>query len=131
MKNKWSNYALKDGKVKESYIREYSNRSPKREAAKASGRDCIQQSGKIQEEIRTENERIREENIVETYQQGQQGIQVPVERRSTIEEENISQTQGEEMKKEKESPKAHKKHEAKESQSYEKKEDKKEKAKKK
>lgn len=28
MKNKWENYALKDGKVKESYIREYSSRSP-------------------------------------------------------------------------------------------------------
>lgn len=49
--NKWRNYALKDGKVKESYIREYSNRSPKREAAKASRSNCIQQSGEEQEEI--------------------------------------------------------------------------------
>lgn len=44
MKNKWSNYALKDGKVQSSYQREYSNRSPKREARKASGRDSLQQS---------------------------------------------------------------------------------------
>ena len=44
MKNKWSNYALKDGKVQSSYIREYSNRSPKREAHKASGRDRVLES---------------------------------------------------------------------------------------
>lgn len=36
MKNKWENYALKDGKVQSSYIREYSSRSPKRQAREAS-----------------------------------------------------------------------------------------------
>ncbi len=51
MKNKWSNYALKDGKIKESYIREYSNRSPKREARETSSRNSLQQSWKKQEEI--------------------------------------------------------------------------------
>jgi len=50
MKDKWRNYALKDGKIQESYIRKYSNRSPKREAREASRRDCLLQSGEEPEE---------------------------------------------------------------------------------
>lgn len=52
MKNKWSNYALKDGKIKSSYIREYCNRKKSRKAGKTSGSDCVQQSGKEQEEVK-------------------------------------------------------------------------------
>lgn len=50
MKNKWSKYALKDGKIQSSYIREYSSRSPKREAREASCRNRLLQSGEKQEE---------------------------------------------------------------------------------
>lgn len=46
MKNKWRNYALKDGKVKSSYIREYSNRKKVRKTRKASNCDSNEQSGK-------------------------------------------------------------------------------------
>jgi hypothetical protein len=34
MKNKWENYCLKDGKVQNSYIREYSSLSPKKQIHK-------------------------------------------------------------------------------------------------
>lgn len=50
MKNKWSKYALKDGKIQSSYLREYSSRSPKREAREASCRNRLLQSGEKQEE---------------------------------------------------------------------------------
>jgi hypothetical protein len=49
MKNKWRNYALKDGKVQSSYIREYSSRSPKRKAHEASCRNSLLESRKEQE----------------------------------------------------------------------------------
>lgn len=131
MKNKWSNYGLKAGKIQESYIREYCNRSPRRQASEASNSNSLLQSREVQKEIRIQDENVGKENIVETHQQGFQRIQSSTEGRSTVEEENSCQTQGKEMKKEKESPKAHKKHEAKESKAYEKKEDKKEKSNKK
>jgi hypothetical protein len=50
MLNKWRNYALKDGKVKKSYIREYSNRSKKWKAAEAGSSNSVQQSRLQQEE---------------------------------------------------------------------------------
>lgn len=50
MKNKWSKYALKDGKIQSSYLREYSSRSPKRERREASGRNSLLQSGEKQAE---------------------------------------------------------------------------------
>jgi len=56
MKNKWSKYALKDGKIQSSYIREYSNRKKIRKTREASNRDSLQQSGqeqpKAQEEVK-------------------------------------------------------------------------------
>lgn len=84
------NYALKDGKVKESYIREYSNRSPKREAREASRSYCVQQSREEQtkEEIGEPNEIIREKELVEAHQQGQQRVQEPAEGRPEAEEGN-------------------------------------------
>ena len=69
------------------------------------------------------NESIREENVGETYQQGQQGIQSSIERRCPIEKSNTSKTKGQKVKKQ---PSKEKKHESKESKAYEKKEDKKE-----
>ena len=51
MKNKWRNYALKDGKIQSSYIREYSNRKKVRKTREASNCDSNEQSGKEQEEI--------------------------------------------------------------------------------
>lgn len=44
MKNKWKNYALKDGKIQNSYIREYSSRSPNRQAREASSRNSLLKS---------------------------------------------------------------------------------------
>ncbi len=83
MKDLWSKYALKDGKVKSSYIREYSNRSPKRETRKASGSYSILQGREVQKEIkcpelfqeawvidiRPKDESIREENVSEGHQE--------------------------------------------------------------
>lgn len=40
MKNKWSRYALKNGKVKSSYIKKHSNRDQIRKATKASCCNC-------------------------------------------------------------------------------------------
>lgn len=51
MKNKWSNYALKDGKVKESYLRERIGRDKNRKATEASSSNSPQQSREKQEEI--------------------------------------------------------------------------------
>jgi hypothetical protein len=58
MKNKWENYALKDGKVRESYIKEYSSRSPKRQAREASGRDRILESREEQPKAEEEIEQL-------------------------------------------------------------------------
>lgn len=85
MKNKWSNYALKDGKVKSSYIREYSNRKKVWKTREASNCNSNEQSGQEQAKeeveliykptIKESNENIREENTIETHQEGRQGIQ--------------------------------------------------------
>lgn len=50
IKNKWSKYALKNWKIQSSYIREYSNRSPKRQTREASGRNSLLESRKKQTE---------------------------------------------------------------------------------
>jgi hypothetical protein len=124
MKNKWSNYALKDGKVKESYLRERIGRDKKRKTAKTSSSNCLDQSRQEQEKVRGTNEAIRKEEPSKTYQKGQQRIQESTERRCSVEETNHESKNGEEVVK-KETMK-HKKHEASETKAYEKKEDKKE-----
>lgn len=52
MKNKWSKYALKEGKIQSSYIREYFNRKKVRKTAEASSSDINVASGQEQEEIK-------------------------------------------------------------------------------
>lgn len=52
MKDKWRNYALKDGKVKDSYIREYCNRKKIRKAPEASDSHSVEQSRQEQEEVK-------------------------------------------------------------------------------
>lgn len=148
MKNKWRNYALKDGKVKESYIREYSNRSKSRKAAEASSSNSLQQSGQEQEEVnlvfreppyyktgvnpiilndawvvnlRKTDESSREEDPSETHQEGRQGIQSSDQGRCEAEETNPGNQRKEVMKKQ---TAKERKHEARETKSYEKKEDK-------
>ncbi len=136
MKNKWRNYALKDGKVQSSYIREYCNRKKVRQAGEASHSDSHVQSRQEQEEIKEvkliykpptthkvgvnsailneawvvnlrkqdgpvgitkewvdnlkikgrEDEIIREENPLETHQEGRQGIQSPDQGRCEAQE---------------------------------------------
>jgi hypothetical protein len=127
MKNKWSHYALKDGKIQSSYIREYSNRKKVWKEREPSNCDSNEQGGKEQtkEEIGITHESIGKEKPVETHQQGQQRIQEPVEGRSETEERNIKTNVGEEKMKEKMNKKE-KKHEAKESKILEKKEEKRE-----
>lgn len=61
MKNKWRNYALKDGKVKSSYIREYSNRKKIRKTGEASKSDCNVQSGQEQSKAQEEIELVYRE----------------------------------------------------------------------
>lgn len=158
MKNKWSNYAIKDGKVKSSYFREYCNRKKVGKAGKTSNCNSNEQSGQEQTQaqkkvesvyseptyyvknidpiilndswivtLRGIDEEIGEKNTVDSYQQGQQGIQATAERRSEVEERDSETFQREEKMKEKDKMTIkEKKHEAKESKAYEKKEDKKE-----
>ena len=45
MKNKWRNYALKDGKIQSSYIREYCNRKKVRKTREASCSNSLLESG--------------------------------------------------------------------------------------
>ncbi len=52
MINKWRNYALKDGKIKGSYIREYSNRKKIRKTGASSNCNSLQQSWQNQEEVK-------------------------------------------------------------------------------
>jgi hypothetical protein len=55
MKDKWRNYALKDGKVKSSYICEHCDRSPKRKTCEASSCNSVfesRQEPKLEEEVR-------------------------------------------------------------------------------
>ncbi len=128
MKDKWRNYALKSGKVKSSYQREYCNRKKCRKAGEAGNSNIHVESWKVQPEVKEEvgsHESIREEKSAETYQQGQQGIQAAVERRPKASKRNLKIQAGEEEVKEKMTPKE-KKHEANESKAYEKKEDRKE-----
>ena len=54
MKNKWGNYAIKDGKVKDCYIREYINRKKERKVTETKCSNCIEQSGKEQTEVKEE-----------------------------------------------------------------------------
>ncbi len=54
MKDKWSNYALKDGKVKSCYQREYCNRKKIRKTGASSNCDSNVQSGQVQSEIKEE-----------------------------------------------------------------------------
>lgn len=54
MKDKWRNYALKDGKVQSSYIREYSNRKKIRKTGEAGNCNSLQQSR--QEQPKAEEE---------------------------------------------------------------------------
>lgn len=49
MKDKWRNYALKTGKIKENHLRKYKNRNGAWKAAKTSYSDSVQCSGKEQE----------------------------------------------------------------------------------
>lgn len=129
MKNKWSNYALKDGKVKESYLREHIGRDKKRKTAKASSSNSPEQSREKQEEVKVSqlkvnNEASRKEEPSEAYKEGRQGIQISDQGRCETEETNHEIKNGEEVMK-KETMK-HKKHEASETKAYEKKEDRKE-----
>ena len=124
MKDKWRNYALKDGKIKQSYLRERQDGDKKWQTSKASSSNSIEQSRKEQQEIGIQNERIRKEEPSQTHQEGQQGIQGSTERRCSVEETNTKiKTREEKVKKE---SLKHKKHEASESKSFEKKEDRKE-----
>lgn len=117
MKNKWRNYALKDGKVQSSYIREYCNRSPKRQASKASRRHSVLESRQEQSKkeielvykkpdnfqlkahpsiltdswvinLRKDDESIGKENPPETHQEGRQGIQISDQGRCEAKEGN-------------------------------------------
>ncbi|MFI0477767.1 MAG: hypothetical protein ACH349_01390 [Candidatus Rhabdochlamydia sp.] len=115
MKNKWSKYALKDGKVKSSYIREYSNRKKIRKTGEASNSNEQSWEKQAQEEIKLiykppmnilpdinsrilqdawvinlkeTNENIREENPIETHQEGRQRVQSSDQGRCEVEEGN-------------------------------------------
>jgi len=168
-KNKWSKYALKDGKVKNSYIREYCNRKKIRKTGEASHSDSHEQSRKIQQEdeslrylinhsscnfedvklvyiepvdypknidpvilneswvinLKEYYESDREEDPLETYQEGRQGISSANQGRCEAEEGHSKNKNREKKMKEKVTAKE-KKYEAKESKAYEKKEDKRE-----
>ncbi len=54
MKNKWENYAFKNGKVKSCYQREYCNRKKCRKTGEASGGDSLLQGGEVQPEVKEE-----------------------------------------------------------------------------
>lgn len=51
MKNKWSNYALKDGKIEESYKRKHRDRSESRKTPEASCGDSHEQIREVEEEV--------------------------------------------------------------------------------
>ncbi len=116
MKNKWENYAIKDGKIKSSYIREYCNRSPKRQAREASCGNRLLQGGESSEEeiiidacitndewisnvLRTQNESGRKENPSETHQEGRQGVPRSDQGRCETQETNRKEDGEEKMKK--------------------------------
>jgi len=120
------NYAPKERKLEKSDLIKYCNRGESRETSETGCSNSLQQSRESKEEkIKGDyNESSREEEIVETYQQGRQGISFSDKGRQETEETNTFKTQGEIMKKQ---TAKEKKHEAKETKAYERKEDKKEK----
>lgn len=132
MKDKWGNYAIKSGKVKSCYQREYCNRSKKRKAAEASHCNSYVQSREIQPETQKEigtHEIFRKEKPSETHFEGQQGIQAAAERRSEAEKADYQIEGWEKEMKEREKEKMsvkEKKHEARETKKQEKLEDRKE-----
>ena len=134
------NYAAKNRKVEKGDLPKHSNGSQSRETSKASCCDSLLESRKVQEIIMQtygtvvqltedviytgeENEGIRKEDLIETHQEGRQGISFSDQRGCKAEETDHGKTKGEEMKKQ---TLKEKKHEAKETKAYEKKEDKKE-----
>lgn len=159
MKDKWRNYALSPGKIKENYQSKYIDRSKSRKVPKPGNCNSIVQGGKEQEEIiyleRPEipeafkeiideeikwygkivclteqfifigekDESVREKHVVETYQEGRQGVQSSDQGRCEA-QEITKNNKGKIMAKE--TKKAERKHEAKETKAYERKEDKKE-----
>ena len=54
MLDKWRNYAIGQGKIKEIYIRKYSSRNPKRQAREASGCNSLLGSREVQSEVKEE-----------------------------------------------------------------------------
>jgi len=54
MKDKWSNYALKSGKVQSSYQREYCNRKKFRKAGEAGDSNSHVESREVQPEVQEE-----------------------------------------------------------------------------
>ena len=141
MKNAMRNYAFKNRKIKESYLRKHCDGGSGRKAREASCCDSLQQSWKEQKEVTIQsyvkvvlltkdiiytgddNESLRKEDVGQTHQEGRQGIQESDQRRCETEETNTCKTQGEKVKKQ---AAKEKKHEARETKAYEKKEDKKE-----
>lgn len=98
MKDKWRNYALKEGKIKKGYLRKHPDRNARGKTAKASYRYCVQQSRKEQEEkIRKEHEERRESQDCEPFEEGRQRVSSADQRRSET-EETVDQRQEEEIK---------------------------------
>lgn len=124
----WGKYAAQTRLKQKGYLRKHRNRSESGETPKASRCHCLFCSPKEQEKVEVVNESTREEILIETHQEGRQGIQSTDQGRYATEEIPKSNTKkGKIMAKE---TKKEKMHEAKESKAYEKKEDKKEKKKK-
>lgn len=121
------NYAAKNRKVEKGDLPKHSNGSQSRETSKASCCDSLLESREVQEIIMQtygdNHERSREENLIETHQEGRQGISISDQGRCKTEETDHGKTKGKEMKKQ---TLKERKHEAKETKAYEKKEDKKE-----
>jgi len=135
-------YGIKNRLEQKGYFFKYSDGSSGRQTREASRRDCVQQSREEQKEvdpileygrhvlltedvvyIGEDNESFGKENPLETYQEGQQGIQESDQGRCETEETNTCKTKGGKMKKQ---TMKEKKHEARETKAYEKKEDKRE-----
>jgi hypothetical protein len=124
MKKGMDRYASNQKLQQKGYFQKYRRRSAVRPTCKAGSCDSILDSEKSQEEERINHEDIREENVVEAHQEGQQGVSLSVERGHPAEEEDLKIKVGEKKVKKKTK---HEKHEAKETKAQERKEDKKEK----
>jgi hypothetical protein len=126
MKDKWRNYALSPGKIKENYQSKYIDRSKSRKIPKSGDCNSSFQGWEEQKEIINsgeDDESIRKKHVIEAYQERRQGVSSSDQRR--CEAEKIAENnKGKIMKKE--TKKAERKHEAKETKAYERKEDKKE-----